>query len=234
MCALRPLPVDGIGRGGVMEDRYFYAAEDEIWCDRTKPWDDPENVDGDLYEEIDPGEVMNDQDAAIAQLLADNEILRGERDALRAENVVLRENAKEAHRELHRLWNRWNDGKLRYTQEQAETFDRIASRLVDRSLAPATTAAAEKWAAMEYALRGIHRDCLKSRCIVRCEDCRDIDNQTCDLRAALAALDEKGGGERMEAARCALHKGNARCTGEGKQEAIIAALDAIGWEAPDA
>jgi hypothetical protein len=41
-------------------------------------------------------------------------------------------------------------------------------------------------------------------------------------------------GERMEAARCALHKANARCTGEGKQEAIIAALDAIGWEAPDA
>lgn len=41
-------------------------------------------------------------------------------------------------------------------------------------------------------------------------------------------------GERMEAARCALHTGNARCTGEGKQQAIIAALDAIGWEAPDA
>jgi hypothetical protein len=54
-----------------------------------------------------------------------------------------------------------------------------------------------------------------------------------EVKAEQKALIEADG-ERMEAARCALHKGNARCTGEGKQEAIIAALDAIGWEAPDA
>lgn len=53
-----------------------------------------------------------------------------------------------------------------------------------------------------------------------------------DFVASLIARIEADG-ERMEAARCALHTGNARCTGEGKQEAIIAALDAIGWEAPD-
>lgn len=72
---------------------------------------------------------------------------------------------------------------------------------------------------------------------------REYEARIAALRSLVESLEEvkteqkariEQDGERMEAARCALHTGNARCTGEGKQEAIIAALDAIGWEAPDA
>jgi hypothetical protein len=61
-----------------MSNRYVYA-EDGFWCDTTLPWDsthrdfDPEltpEEDGPWYEEVDPGEVMNDQDAEITNLRA--------------------------------------------------------------------------------------------------------------------------------------------------------------------
>lgn len=39
--------------------------------------------------------------------------------------------------------------------------------------------------------------------------------------------------ERQERAQEALHRGNASCSGEGKQAAIVAALDALGWQGPE-
>jgi hypothetical protein len=62
-------------REEMMEDRYLYSS-DGLWCDRTKPWDETNpdfdakylEGDGPWYEEVDPGEVMNDQDATITKL----------------------------------------------------------------------------------------------------------------------------------------------------------------------
>jgi hypothetical protein len=58
-----------------MNDRYFYST-DGLWCDRTKPWDenhpdfDPEYLEGEgpWFEEIEVGEVLNDQDFIITEL----------------------------------------------------------------------------------------------------------------------------------------------------------------------
>lgn len=56
----------------MIEDRYVYSGEDGIWVDLTKPWTDPdvddEPSEEELFEEVDPGETMNDQDFRITKL----------------------------------------------------------------------------------------------------------------------------------------------------------------------
>lgn len=60
-----------------MIDRYFYS-DDGLWCDGTKPFDennpdfDPEYLEGEgpWFEEIEVGEVLNDQDFIIKNLLS--------------------------------------------------------------------------------------------------------------------------------------------------------------------
>lgn len=46
---------------------------------------------------------------------------------------------------------------------------------------------------LREALQEELRVCLKSHCIVRCDDCRSGDNQTCNVRVALAPKADAGG-----------------------------------------
>ena len=49
-----------------VEARYVWADYEGFWVDTTKPWQEPGGT-FDGYEEVDPGEVMNRQEAELQE-----------------------------------------------------------------------------------------------------------------------------------------------------------------------